>query len=443
MKKTISTLFIFLLMGCSGSSGNSDSKNKTSASLTSEQFTEFLKSPELINAGEFSPEKMLLNLSLNVYLQRAKDFKVKTERLVEKTQAYCLSIDSDSENLGKTQAQEAWQQAMQSYHKISSSLFGPIIDNARFLADNIYSWPVTNTCGIEGEMIAYKENKKLNPKALFTVKGLTAIEFGLFSDLETTSCDSRNKNFKAINEWTQLEIPEKSKDTCLFALDHAKETALLADQLFKKWDPNSENFTLSLFQGNESINQIVNKISDSLFSIEKTKDRRLGRPLGLHNDCTNESGVCVQDIEHKWSHFSFDAIESEIKGLRQIFSGEYDPDENKKSFGFDDYLISVRKNELSDQILNQMDLILKLIDDTKKEEVSFTKQLENQINKNLKQDQSPSVGICKRTLGLDQSERPSVCNLQSEIRNLALLFKNDFLIALSLVAPPTFQGDAD
>ena len=119
------------------------------------------------------------------------------------------------------------------------------------LGNNIYSWPLINTCGIDLE-VARKAagSDKWTPTAALPVnkKGLGALEYLIFSDVETSGC----KNLSiAINkdaaDWLKKNTAEKYGDRCGFIKEISSDLEQQVTNLFSRWNPKDQNYTASFF----------------------------------------------------------------------------------------------------------------------------------------------------------------------------------------------------
>lgn len=431
--KFILALVLFLGFGWLGAS-------KTSNESLSTEKAESLISNALnwnyqtANSQDFTLGHLLIQLGVGYNVPAAADLKLKSSVLFQEIKTYCdtmieggHSMLTDEENIEvinnlHEKAQMAWVDTMKSYHRMVAAPYGPIYDNSKVILNHLYSWPLMNECGMHTEMIQIKETGDFDPKALYTSKGLMAVEFGLFKDLNSTTCNARNPRFKKVHDWLTLDETQKSKDMCGLALKAAESVQIYANQLDEAWRLDSGNATKNLVSGSEfeSFQVVLNKITDGLFTtIEVSKDTQLGKPLGLHKDCLNADRKCTDDIEHKWSQTSFEAIEQQFLGLKQVFNegglGTY-----LKSKGFDD---------IYQKIIAQTDVILNHIDEVKKLG-NFKQQISDMDSKS-----------CEATT--ENNNLVPVCGVQRQIRVLVHTFKSEFFPALSLNAPLVYQGDAD
>lgn len=382
------------------------------------------------NAGPFSDENMLANIGLNVLAPKAKDFRLQTEILERDIRDLCTEFENGS----AAPEQEAivrqrWAKAMLIYHQLDSAPIGPVADAGNFLSDNLYAWPRQNYCGMDLEVARLGSGGKMNPQLLFTLKGMGAIEYLLFDSSYGTQCNQKNPSNRAAVEWTQKPLQEKRVDRCRFASQIARDIVTHAYSLERAWDPAGANFSKTMVDGSRyaSSREAVNALSDALFSYEALKDQRLGRPLGLHKDCLNPEGKCASSTEHIWSGLSMKAAIARMQGFKSTFLGSDTPVAGK--YGFDDALAQAGRSDVTNHILQNIDKALAAA-----AAVDAKGPLYDQI-----QEMDPEA--CRNST----PENPLVpaCALHKQLREVSSIMKTEFLVVLSLKAPPVHQGDND
>jgi uncharacterized protein len=377
---------------------------------------------------EFSIDQLLVQMGVGFYTPTTLELAKKTNAMVDDIQNYCdaLNLNPQSaefelqKNNSKEQAQKSWTETMKAYHQMDAAPFGPLYENKRELADNIYSWPLMNECGFHMEMMSIKENNKFSDKVLFTSKGLMGTEFGLFKDLDSTTCNTKNKSFAKVHSWLKNSELEKEKDMCAFALASAKDLQQYTQKLANDWQADLGNYTSKMVANPQDLKGVLNVITDGLFAtIEIAKDIQLGIPSGLNSGCTKAEGKCPTDVEHKWSALGFDALEAQFLGLNQIL----------EDGGLGQYLKAEGFETIYNNIANQNNEILNHIQNLK---------LAGSLNQQML-DLDPK--LCKQTT--DSNNLVPVCGLQRQIRTLVQLLRSEFFPALRLTAPAVHQGDAD
>ncbi|MBY0315299.1 MAG: imelysin family protein [Bdellovibrionales bacterium] len=386
------------------------------------------------NEGEFSEEKMLVNIGINIIAKNVREFNLQAALLKSRLSDYCDELENGVVNAAsETAVKNQWTQAMLAYHLVDAAPIGPLTDNGRYYADNIYSWPFINTCSIDNDVATLALTKQQPLLTINNRKGLGALEYLLFTPPQSEKCNLKIPLNKNVVEWLKRTPQQRTKDRCDRALALADDVYQKSQELWAAWDPENANFTRTLVENSPgarypSAKAAVNALTDSLFSIEKIKDSKLGVPLGKNKkECIAAEQKCPDAVEHIWSGLAFPAISTQLAGFRAILYGS--TNKSKKAFGFDDYLATKGHPE----VVAKMDsILLSNIDEVQK--VSQQGNLWEQI---LKMD----VGACAATT-IDNPVEP-LCHLYANIRSVANTFKIDVLTILSLDAPLTHQGDND
>lgn len=366
------------------------------------------------NEGNFSEEKMLVNIGVNVISKRVKKFSLQAELLAD-TLSSCGDL---------SEAREQWKRTALAFHTVDAFPVGPMTDNGRFLLDNLYAWPYLDTCGIDNEVAKGAVSGKYSDQLLYTLKGLGAMEYLLFESSLGSSCNLNR--YPEVRAWLEKSPEQKEKDRCRFAGFLAKDFSAKAKILDQSWDPNEANFTKTFIDGSryESVKSATNALTDSLFSIEKMKDLRMGKPLGLHKDCTNESKKCVESLEHPYAKISKEALEARLTGFREVFFGSASPEE--KAFGLDDFLVSRGTGATKDAMQGYLTDASRSIRDLG--------ELRSEIS-------SMNAADCAATTR--ENRLVPVCAAFQDLRAITSLWKIEVMTALALRAPADHAGDND
>lgn len=422
MLRIIFTLILFVSFGWFGST------QVRNENINLETFTSYVQ--QILSGSSFvtetySLDQFFVQLGVNFFIPNSNELDNKTKQLTQDISNYCTSLETDptsSENQNLLLiAQKSWKDSSLSYHKILSVPFGPIYDNSREIANNIYSWPLMYTCGMHVQMLAIKDTGNFDSKALYTSQGLMAVEFALFNDLKTTDCNN-NKRFAKVHEWlSKSDEATKRLDLCKLALKSSEIVNSNTSKLRSSWSLEEGNYTFNMVNGSvyENFKAELNLLTDSMFYFEVAKDIQLGKPLGLHKDCLNTDKKCPDDIEHKWSQIGLDAIEMQFVGLNQIFN----------EGGFGQYLSSQGHEDIYKKAVDLNNSIIANI-----QNIKTLGTLNEQI-------ETMNVNDCQNTT--ETNVLVPICGLQRQIRLVNHLFKSEILPALSLNAPLVFQGDAD
>lgn len=382
--------------------------------------------------GPFSESKMLAHIGLNLISPLTRELRIHIENLGLELDAWRQALQNEDAT-AIASAQEAtearWRRAMLTFHKLDAVHVGPLTDAGGMLGQNIYGWPDFNACGIDLEMVKYSSSRKAPSQLLYTLKGLGAIEYLLFEKSLDTQCNRNNPRNRPAVEWTAKATKQKWMDRVRFAQVLNGDLLELARRLELEWDPEGANFAKVLIDGSRypSLREATNALSDAIFSIESVKDRRLGRPLGLHKDCLNSTGKCPESIEHIWSGISLDAIQARLESLLAVVRGGRGP--SSPGFGLDDLLSAHGRQDVAEGFVQVVESAL-----TRIRELELNGPLSQQI-------QNMDVAACRNTTTSDRLV--PICAFFQDIRFVSTFMKTEFLTALSLRAPPKFQGDND
>lgn len=379
------------------------------------------------NTGEFSEDKMLANIGLNVIYPQVREFWLHTQVLELELAKFIQTHATDAqEQIVKTQ----WSKAMLAFHSLDAAPFGPLSDNNSLLRQNIYAWPTLNSCGVDLEVAKLSLNGTPNRNLIYTLKGLGALEYLFFESELKTRCNPKNPNHKIAFEWEKKTATEKKLDRYHFAQIVVQDLIIQVQQLETAWNPQGENFSKTLGDGSRypSLREAVNAVSDSLFQLEDLKDNRLGKPLGINKECLNPERKCPEFLEHQLSQITGQALLARLQGFKQVFLGARE-DKDKIHFSFDDNLKSIGREDVSNRILEALN------------KAQQTAQEVEHLGSILEQIRNMNPDECKNSEGSNKSVR--ICALFYDVRQVAMRLKTDFLIALSLKAPPTHEGDND
>lgn len=378
------------------------------------------------NDGAFSEQKMLVNLGVNVVAKDVRNFRLKSEILRDAVVTACEArMDASSVATAKS----AFKDAMLAFHGVGAVSFGPLAEDKGALYSRIYSWPFINTCGIDQEVEALSRGASKDVAELgVNLRGLGAIEYLLFEPELKSSCNPRA--FPQIKAWAAKPAAEKALDRCRTAAKLAGDVMDAALYLEKRWDVDEGNYSKSLIDGSvyPDMKEALTAVVHGMFAFEKLKDERLGRPLGLHKLCTNDSWKCPENAEHPLSGLALEAIRTQFDNFKEVFWGARD--RGARAFGIDDLLVDRGYPGAVDELrqaMDQLDVSLAAV------EAEGT-TLQEQIEAMLPED-------CRATTVTDR--RVPVCAMYQDLRRITVLFKTDVLTMLSLRAPPGYQGDND
>lgn len=391
------------------------------------------------NAGEFSEQKMLVNIGVNVIAKSIENFALEARLFEKRIGEACSGVATKNsqvraEAFGEAQAQ--WKRAMLAYHAVDAYPVGPLWANDKEISSHLYAWPMFNACGIDAETVKTSEGLSTPADSLAVpTRGLGALEYLLFEPTLGTKCNARA--YPQVVAWAAKPEAQKKFDRCRFAVTVAGDVANRAQILADEWNPKGRNFTRSFIDGSDAsmktAKDATNAVTDALFQIETVKDVRLGRPLGRHKDCTSTAGKCPESAEHPYSGLALRSIEARLAAFESAFFGSFD---GVEGFGFDDLLKTRGHQEIADK------LRLAITEARKTARSVETTAVAS----------SPAAGLqsmiaamdtqaCAETTRTDR--KVEVCGLFQDIREVATTLKAEVLSVLALRAPPTYQGDND
>lgn len=365
----------------------------------------------------FNQTLLLESLTDNVIVPTYSNFVDYASQQHTAIQGYCQAVEAQSSDIEttKTQAQQAWRNAMAGWQIAEVMQIGPLLENSASLRNKIYSWPNVSTCAVDQDVVLAQQADYQIANRTSSRKGLDAIEYLLFSQNLDHSCTVFGTEPQG---WSQLSEQERSSARCQFAQLAAQEIMNNADELLTAWEGDgsqagfADTFKLAGQPDNVflDVHDAVNDVSDALFYIDTlTKDAKLATPLGLFaNDCGLEP--CVENVESRLAFNSLANVISNIQGLNLIFLGG----EDDQAIGFDDYLIDVGDQDTADTM--RADLA---------EVIQFAQSLQSSLTELLSQDP-------------DQVQQ-----VHDQLKDVTDNMKTDFIQSLALELPATSAGDND
>ncbi len=389
------------------------------------------------NTGDFSAEKMLVNIGLNVIAKNVEDFYFNTGRLNTAVGQYCEEMQNSASraqdfSLSESKVKTLWKETMLSFHKVSMAGIGPMTDSNRAIYNKLYSWPVVSECGIDQEVIKKQGQVNDDPLAddvLANRRSLSAVEYLIFE----SSLNSKCSNFAEpkAKEWSAKSTFEKKKDRCQYAKGLARDIQKNAELLRNAWAPEKENYTVALIDKSVygSVNKAVNAMTDALFAFEDFRDTDLAIPLGLHEDCKDASGKCLNFIEHPWSGIAAEAAIAQMQGFKEAFFGS--KFENELAFGLDDYLVAKGHSVVAQSIKENLASSIQGMQQLAVQDPTLQNSILNAKKENCNNFEGPKEAL------------DFVCQIYKDIQNVTSTLKTDVMIILALEVPTGHAGDGD
>lgn len=427
-KLVLSAVLMLVVSGCSDF--NKSSKKSDGGSITPQSEVQAGDNPfpagvtPKPNEGEFSREKMLLNLGLNVIVPWTRDLERETTRLESFLQDACEDSAQPLDEASMAAARESLKKAAQSWAHLQAVNFGPSQGAGAIISDNINAWPWTNRCGVD-KMVAQYSNTKVDPvQIIHTQKGLEVIEYLLFAGDDVVACNPTLPINLSVGNWLKKEVSVRRMDRCHVAMVLSKDLKERAVSLARQWNPARGNYTKTLAQDKNvypDLQTAINALSDSLFFLEQLKDRKLAIPLGLSTKC--EKATCPEMAESPYAEQGLNLALANLKALQALFHGQKLIGETEvgTAFGFDDLLtIEKGRGDLAQRMARELAAAIKTAEGLAAQG-GFVQQI-NAI---------PTTGC------------GSLCTLHTQVRDIGRSFKSDFLAVLELRPPRVIEGDND
>ncbi|MNK12099.1 Imelysin [compost metagenome] len=373
------------------------------------------------NAGDFTEEKMLINIGINVMARAADNFAAQAPVLKNSIRQYCEALTNGPARREEAQVKMDWERTMSAYHEMEAAPMA-LKDRGDYFGSNLYFWPYLNTCDIDNAVLENSKAPVDASRTLHNRKGLGAIEYLLFEGTLTSSCNMRAHPH--MQEWNARQETQKKLERCMWAQELVKDVEAKSQEIKAKWDVKGENFTSRIVNNSKGTKEAINALTDSMANIEILKDAKLGVPTARHKDCAMDK--CPQQVEHKYSGASLASAEAQLKGFKAIFTGSFS---NQPAFGFDDLLIKAGRQDVSQKLIAALDRAIASVQNAQTLG-TFQEQVE-----------AMDPALCKASTMGDR--KVEICAVHADVREVAFLLKTEVLAALALRAPPTHQGDND
>jgi len=349
-------------------------------------------------------------LATNVILESTRSLETAAIALETATAAYAAA---PSDTGLRDAARMAWRSFEHVWQRAQVYQVGPLgssFETAGGLSirDQIDSWPLLNTCGIDTET---EQKSYENPSTFASIavnrRGVSAMEYLLFGATASHTCASTfDGAWSAIGD---LEARRAAYVAAIAVVVHTQAT-----RLRNEWEPSGSNFVAN-FTGTAGIysstNQALNAISDALFYIDlTTKDAKVGIPAGLDAQCASSS--CPGSVESRFAGASLAHVRDNLLGFRAVIvGGEIG---NEVALGFDDLLIGIGQGSVAAMLVSEIDEAIATIDGT-------TQTLE----------------------WLVVNDAAAAMTIYLELKGVSDLLKTQFVALLDLTVPATAAADND
>lgn len=257
----------------------------------------------------------------------SENFLATTELLVSTVTAWSEAPEDDEK---REAAKAAWEVSRASWQLAELTQYGPGGSartetsgtiGGRAYRDEIYSYPVINSCKVDQSLVSENWKDGLTDAAS-NIRGLDALEYLLYSTGTENSCPSTT-NINSDGSWEALtDLPERR---AAYALAVAQDIAETAADLEKAWDPEQGNFFAELENAGsaevyESQSQALEDVVNAVIYLDLIlKDSKLGMPLGTAVKCSLEA--CPESAEHRSAVRSIESMRDNFLGFDALWQG--------------------------------------------------------------------------------------------------------------------------
>jgi hypothetical protein len=328
---------------------------------------------------------------------------------------------SDSETVvDNSDLKESWKRLITTYHTAVAFIDEENMGQELY---QMYTWPETKAYSTDLWIANHAAKNRQIKLGKNTVKGLDVLEYLVFDDDYIITCRQGKACKKNIEAWNKKEKSLRVQDRCNYMQLLIDETKSLSKQLKERWNPETGSYIIELLRNGTygNLNQTIKVFTDALFYFEKNvKDKRIGIPSGLNEECTKDS--CPEKSEHLYANFSIQSIVASLKGMQLLLTGT-NPITGKNGVGLDDYLATTNNAAIFNKLNNTINRAI----------INFSAYQQTTV-RDLSIDINPAS--CRQS-------QETICLLYQDLKSIADIMKGEFLIALNIQAPRDVQGDND
>jgi predicted lipoprotein len=367
--------------------------------------------------GAEATRALLGSVSERVIFSTIRSFEDAAAELERRTQTSATSNSSAD----REAAQQAWRAAIGIWQELELMQIGPAGMTGTLggldLRDEIHSWPLTNACRIDQEVVSgdYEDRAMFKMEAV-NVRGLDALEYLLFAEGTENAC-APSATINASGAWRAIvDAGTLAQRRAAYAHTLAVLVHERATELEHAWDPTGGDWVGQLARAGmsgsmySSAQEALNAISDAFFYLDKElKDMKIAGPAAISDVCMAAS--CPERLESQWAGASRDHMIANLRGAQRIFLGDRP---GTDAPGFDDLLIAVGAREMAERTANAF---------------------------------SNAIATAEALPLIDSSslmaELDGLRNLHTAVRAITDLLKTEFVTVLDLELPERAQGDND
>ncbi|MBA2411062.1 MAG: imelysin family protein [Gammaproteobacteria bacterium] len=384
----------------------------------------------------FSRQALLRSIGQKVVIPTYNAFNLRASRLQGAVGAYCNAVKANPTTASPVAARNAWRAAMSQWQIAEMFQFGPVAMSSGLIRNNIYSWPLENTCSVDQNVINFESN--LNPEgAPFNItqttvdsRGLGAIAYLLYARTKAHTCPAA---VTVTNSWNARPIASRETARCEYATAAARNTTANAQALVNAWSPVQGNYLNQLVTSGSpggafaSLQEAINVVTDAMFYFEEeVKEMKLSEPLGIFENNCGMGVICPEQVESLDdrtnngrlealiynSGYAKQMLRANFVAFQKGFHGGNPADPT--AVGFDDFLAALGERQFANGMGAQIRALIASV---------------NNIN-----------GTLNAALVNDFTD---VQNTYLRLQPVSITLRNQFLSILGLEAPATSASDSD
>lgn len=372
---------------------------------------------------EFDTPAMLANLADAVIVPNYETLHVQTAALAAvdgPLAGYCAAIGTAAEDAARADAQGAWRRAMAAVQATEVHVLGPALADSETLRRRIlsYSDSTLSTCGVDQAAVLATETDFAVGTRSLNQRGFGALEYLLFNDDLGQTCPPQ---VATVARWDALDEGERRSARCELALLLAEDAADAAASIVDRWGDYRGEFLDASATGDA-----LQEITDAIFALDTlVKDRKLGIPTGIHDDCSSFS--CAGLVESPYSGNSLANVRGNVASFQRLFDGGDGP-------GFDDLMAHEDFADVARRFADNSRAVLDLVD------ASDTTLYDQVLAIDSAAGETDCINAFANPDG--ESDLPA-CALVGLIKRITDDLKIDFVTIVNVSLPGSAQTDND
>lgn len=375
--------------------------------------------PRACEYGEFeaadSRQDLLWNLTSQTLCPKVREFRYYVTLLRLSVDQSC--VGGDQKNADQD-VMYLWGKTTMTLEYLLANPLGPMQDNMKRLAMEIYAWPDFNRWSTKWEVMkAHELGDGYTMNLAPSRKGLASVEYLLSNPDMIVEKGPGTAWRPGEQEFNALPFNDRRAARCRVLKALLNDVGTFTEELYNAWSATGGAYPVAVLQRvrNGEAQTVLNELSDGLYYIEKMKDFKLGYPLGLNQRCA--SAVCPEAVEFKGTGLGVPALRQNLEAFRDAAVGPS---------GFADQLIEVGRPELAVTLRERVASIDAALADLE----ATGETLDQRV---LKLD---------KALCVDASSPEPACRGFFALRDLMSFWKSEVLSALDLQQPRN-ESDGD